>query len=403
MKKRNIWQEFWFRVWRRLDHHFGFIPRMLVYPLPRDTKMIVYGGAIDKFIDNNKYAFIHNNETMPEYRHIWQTRDKNTFKIVKDLGYEVEYSNSIRGIFHMLRAKFFVFDDYIGYFSAFHNLTNGGVRIELWHGIPLKYYCYAQSDKHVPYQEKGSFHEKFIETHINGDYSLSTTKRLNVINSFSFRMPLSRVFIGGYPRTKILLLGEDERRAFIKKYESFSTNQNFEILNSIKCRKIIYMPTFRDANPLYINKAIPDWDKLNSICKECNSIFYLKVHRATPLPDIGSYTNIKLLDNEMDVYPLLPLFDILITDYSSIMYDFSLMSKPLILYTYDIDEYASASRPLYEDFYRLRTRLTDTHDFIELCSLLKQSSIKTKRFPVDEYFDKPINYDAVGDLIRKLS
>ena len=55
---------------------------------------------------------------------------------------------------------------------------------------------------------------------------------------------------------------------------------------------------------------------------------------------VGELTHIRLLPSKMDIYPVLPYTDVLITDYSSILYDYVLMEdKDVILYLYDFQDY----------------------------------------------------------------
>ncbi|MDE7088974.1 MAG: CDP-glycerol glycerophosphotransferase family protein, partial [Prevotella sp.] len=66
---------------------------------------------------------------------------------------------------------------------------------------------------------------------------------------------------------------------------------------------------------------------------------------------IFGMSNIVILDKNMDVYPILPFTDVLITDYSSIYYDYILMeNKGIILFPFDYDEYIKNSRDLAFDY-----------------------------------------------------
>jgi CDP-glycerol glycerophosphotransferase len=63
-----------------------------------------------------------------------------------------------------------------------------------------------------------------------------------------------------------------------------------------------------------------------------------------------SCDNILVVDSQTDPYPLLQLSDSLITDYSSIYFDFLLTKKPIIFFPYDYEEYLVESRELYFDY-----------------------------------------------------
>ena len=50
-------------------------------------------------------------------------------------------------------------------------------------------------------------------------------------------------------------------------------------VKEMKCRRLMYMPTFRDKNVNYINEAIPSWEDLNEVLMQNNVCLYLKLHR----------------------------------------------------------------------------------------------------------------------------
>ena len=388
--------------WKKLPfyikHYIKVLGRLIVYPFPRDKKLVVYGGVYDLFIDNCKYLFIYNNEYFKGYRHVWLTKNRNLQRYIQSLGFEAAYSKSLKGIFLALRAKNVIFDD-AAFFYTWEFLVPGANRIELWHGIPLKMYCNAYCENQPPYKAHSWFQDTIIHDHIHGTHAVSTTKRLDYVNSATFDVPIERIIHATLPRTRILLMSEEERCSHIKKYETIDFYQYYLSLKGRKEKKIIYMPTFRDANPDYIDEAIPDWNDLNEYCKKEGLLFFLKVHRAAKTPD-KEYSHIVLLDNKMDVYPLLPLFDILITDYSSILYDFSLTNKPVLLYTYDIEGYENDSRKLFTDFHQLRKEMTEVSDFDSLKKAMVMNDSDINRLPVHMYYDCPEDIESINDFIR---
>lgn len=399
MKKKSIFT----RILRRLNRIIDRYIRFFVNLFPRDSHLIVYGGALDLFIDNSKHLFIYNCSdcrSLKGFRHIWLTRKESTYTTIKNINLPVLKSNGIKGWYYMLRAGVVVFDNEIHEFSRY-NLTEGATRIELWHGLPLKFWGQIKDDNQEAYIPRSWFCEKFIEIHPHGDYTICA--HINQRNFFSaaFNIPVEKVILSGYPRLRCFYMDENERDAYIRKYEKKSLYDIYTELKSLQKYKIIYMPTFRDGNPRYINSAIPDWSILNEICSKNNSILYLKVHRVTPLPKLDSFSNIKVLDSELDIYPILNQIDMLITDYSSIMYDFALLNKPVVLYTYDIDGYRQNSRKLTMRFLELKEKLTNVEKFDMLLNVIGSDKKSIKRFPVNDYYQIPNNFEAINRLIEK--
>ena len=325
-----------------INKFVGLFVRVFIGMLPRDNAIIVYGGALDLFIDNAKHFFIIAHEELPEYRHIWLTKRTEILILLRRYGYETYYSYSFKGLWAILRAGTVVYDNRIKDFS-YYNLSQGSLNIDIWHGVALKL---CGRHLHNYYKPKNKFWETYKE-HVHGEYFVCPSLRHLPLSSGSFDVCKENLIVSDYPRNLILYKTEEERVEFIKKYESRDYLDLYNSINNQKRKRIIYMPTFRDSNPLYINAAFPDWNEFNTFCKNCNIEVYLKLHRVTPMPCDFSYSHIHIIDNSIDIYPILPLFDMLITDYSSIMYDFALMNKPVVLYVFDLEDYMANSRMLY--------------------------------------------------------
>ena len=85
------------------------------------------------------------------------------------------------------------------------------------------------------------------------------------------------------------------------------------------------MPTWRDSQRNIFTQSM-DLDKLNAILAAKNEMLILKPHANVRLSDnMHSLSNIMLANPKMDIYPVLPYTHVLITDYSSILYDWLLM------------------------------------------------------------------------------
>lgn len=376
----------------------NIIVRCFAIMIPRNKHLIVYGGAMDCFIDNVKYMFIYHNTHMPDFRHVWLTKNESTFSRIKSLGFEVVRSDSLKGILLQLRAGFFVSDDNIRHYAC-HDLSAGAMRINLWHGIPFKMIGWIKTDDDPPYQPKGWLWEKVFAEHIHGDYMLSTGERFVTMFSAALLFRKENIYVSGYPRTLPLIVSEEERERCIAKYETLEMQKLYSSIKQRSGRKIVYMPTFRDKNPYYINQAIPDWDDLNNALAVSGVTLYVKVHRMTPTPKDTYFSNIVIMDAASDIYPLLPLFDCLVTDISSIFVDYALLHKPIFLYTFDMDEYIRESRPVFKRFWDVYKKLKVVEDYASFKQLLLAPQWPQSQLEVGDFFDCPNDMEATSRLI----
>lgn len=150
----------------------------------------------------------------------------------------------------------------------------------------------------------------------------------------------------GYPRNMILNMDERQRQVFIKRYEPPATADFVNRLRSYS-RVLVYMPTWRDSQ-LTLFAECMDLNRLNEVLAVHNELMIMKPHAnvIASMPQT-SFSNIFFYDGKMDIYPVLPYSHALITDYSSILYDYILLpGRDVILYNYDYEEY-SAERAFF--------------------------------------------------------
>ena len=104
-------------------------------------------------------------------------------------------------------------------------------------------------------------------------------------------------------------------------------------------RVYVYMPTWRDSQlEIFANGF--DLDQFNEVLKSKNYLALMKPHINTRFDWKKEYSNLVFLEGGVDMYPILPFTDVLITDYSGTIYDYLLMpNKGIILFHYDYEEY----------------------------------------------------------------
>ena len=153
-------------------------------------------------------------------------------------------------------------------------------------------------------------------------------------------------------------------------------------------RVILFAPTYRGANKkhaYYPYKKL-DFDEMYRVAEETDSVFVFKMHpfvsKPVPIPeeyrdrmfDISGYPNI---------HDLFYVTDLLITDYSSNIYEFSLMRKPILFFAFDIDGYSN-SRGFHRD-YRTNVPGKITETFEEMCAAIRAEDFEYEK--VEEYIE----------------
>ncbi len=260
--------------------------------------------------------------------------------------------------------------------------------MQLWHGIPLE-------------------HMNLL-TNITYDAFISTSK---FVSETGFKKVfLAKEFLDfGYPRNDVFL------KKTHSKYELlFTDTKLYKMAQNAKNedKKIIsYMPTWRESLLADTKNQTDlmglDFVALDKFLATQNTYFILKLHpfMSDKMEDfLQTYKlqNIFLHESKGDIYPILKYTDILISDYSSVYYDFLLLNRPLIFYLYDhgqcskmshgyiyeFDDYSPGEKAFsqHELHEKLDKILSKNDDFAEQREELKNKLFKFQ----DEFSSKRI-------------
>ena len=160
----------------------------------------------------------------------------------------------------------------------------------------------------------------------------------------AFGISVESVISTGIPRTDIF---------FDDAYKTSVTTSLYERYPQLKNKKVIlFAPTFRGAGQ---KTAHYDFKHLNLEALrnklQDEYILVVKVHPfVKKVPDFSQYGDFVLdLSHEREINDLLFIADVLITDYSSVCFEFALLNKPMIFFAYDLEQYI-ASRDFYYPF-----------------------------------------------------
>lgn len=385
----------------------AYIICYIIYPLsflfPRSSRKYVFGSFRGSFNDNARYLFIHASaNTGKEIRNIWLSNNLKCVKKVRNLGLEAYWVLGPRGIWHALTSRYWFFNSYTS--DIMFCLSGRAVCINLWHGVGLKRIEFNTvsgplADRFSKKNKKDVFCHP--ESFRRPDWLLTSTPFQTSMFAKAFRLPESRCLEMGYPRNWILTANELERTEFISKYEPDETSALIEKMKGYE-KVLIYMPTWRDSQRTIFTQSM-DLDRLNDILSSRNELLILKPHANVILTDsVRSLSNIILAGPKMDIYPVLPYAHTLITDYSSILYDWLLMKgKDVILYLYDYDDYVH-ERDFYYPFDENVTGKR-VHDFESLCTCLESGdyalSEEERLRIVDKFWGKTAGYDSAAMIL----
>ncbi len=245
--------------------------------------------------------------------------------------------SALHAIYLLATSDIVLVDDYFALLARLRLSPETKV-IQLWHaGSGFKSIGYSRFGK------AGS--PGLTNAHRKYTYAITGSKHLIPVYAEAFGIEESAVVATGLPRIDTFL---DSARA------QEIVADFFEQYPSLKGKRIIlFAPTFRGrgSRDAHYDYSRIDFAKFHQMCGD-NSVVLFRMHHfvTDPVPIPPEYAD-RLLDfaSFPDTNDLLHVADVLITDYSSVIYEFCLLDKPMLFYAYDRDIY-SAVRGFHRDY-----------------------------------------------------
>ena len=318
----------------------------LLHLMPRNKKNWIFGSGVGmSFSDNAKYLFLYCS-SKKEINSYWITKNKALAEGLRNDGLKAYYKYSIMGIWLSISSKVYIYDSRT---SCINHWTSGGAfKVSLWHGSPLK-----TIDRDITVKNNAFYlgnhtwglKRYFVrmimpEWFVVADLMIATSEKVK--EYFNSAFGCEKIEVTGYPRNDII----SNPTLYAKHLAS-----EHKIIESLTTKNtILYAPTFRDTNR-FDRKTPIEWERLNDLLKKNDTTFLIKLHRHDySMAMKEKCSHIRVLDNESDMYPLFSKVDLLITDYSSIFFDFLLTDKPVLFYPYDKDDYLTKDRSMYDKY-----------------------------------------------------
>lgn len=326
----------------------------LSFLMPRDEKLWLFGSTFGRrFADNPKYFYLYVSQHKGKLgvRPVWISHDRKIVEFLSRNGYEAYYYHSVKGIWLALRGKVYLFDNYSKDINFWQ--SGGAVKVNLWHGIPLKK---IQADNIFDkVRHPGNFWEyiKFFPRRLSDEkpshYVLTTSKFMEPV--FSSAFCTKNVLVSGYPRND-RLIEKDSIRNLLTNTERRDMAHIMSLVKEKKISRIIYyMPTFRDSETKFFE--VVEMEGFRKFLQENRFLFCVKLHPKSKLKDEFwklQGDSVFVIDADADPYVFLEKADVLVTDYSSIYFDFLLTGRPIVFFDYDLRAYLRDSREMYFDY-----------------------------------------------------
>ncbi len=309
----------------------GIFPSFIGMFLPKVKKRIIFNSTRNEFYNfNSKYLFEYFIKNHPEYDakyviNVKEKRDSLNKAFGKENNYFIE-TESLKGMWYALRAKTWVT-------SAFETPV-GGIFLKFNRFVYLL--GHGTHFKAIVFNEKSLSLLKVIYYHTvkyNFSYFLTTSKALLSTYKHAYKCKAEQLVVLGEPRSDKLFYPDTKK---------FKSHFGSDILNDTN---ILYAPTWRkDADLKLFPFDDMDWSDLDLFLNEHNINIFLRLHPSYE-NSLSTYLEkserIKILDIEIveDISDVMGVFDLLITDYSSIHISFLLLGKPVMFLPYDFDLY----------------------------------------------------------------
>ncbi|MFQ9514262.1 MAG: CDP-glycerol glycerophosphotransferase family protein [Eubacterium sp.] len=321
-----------------------------------DENLIMFEANLGKnYTGNPKYLYEYMLRT-PEYsdfKFVWAYPDTESTKIPGNP--ILAERGSSEYFYYLAKARYWV--NNIRF--PVNEKRDSTVYLQTWHGTPLKKLGF---DIQCEGPEKQAFGGLYKESQ-NWDYLLVDNDygEEKLVNAFRFK---KKVIKAGYPINDIFYNNTLKSSAQERLFAQYPAISNKKV--------ILYAPTWRDLQGDYVRGydfSLPfDLEELYENFSD-EYVILVKLHHliADNLVVDEKYKDFLInASNEEDVMELLCITDILITDYSSVFYDFASAKKPILFYAYDLDEYINETRGLYVGMDTLPGPiLKDSNDLVE--------------------------------------
>ena len=354
------------------------------------------------------YEYMLNDERFNDYTFVWAFKDINKHENIlgKNKNTIIVKRGAKQYRKYVAIAKYWIFnfkiDDYL-------KPKKNQVFVQCWHGTPLKRLgCDLIHFDNVLNTIEG-MKKRYKKEATKFSYFISPSKYASekFISAWNLKELKKEdcIIEEGYPRNDFLYnytkedVDKVKRKIFGYYYLSYE--------KEVKKKKIIlYAPTYRsnqhETGLGYVYKEEVDFDKLQKELGDDYIILFRAHYFVANAFDFEKYAGFVYDVSKIDdINELYIISDILITDYSSVFFDYANLKRPMIFYMYDLEHYRDESNGFYIDVEKeLPGKIVKTQE--ELMQEIKNVSANFKYNEKYKKFNEKYNYLDDGQASKRV-
>ena len=316
------------------------------YKYKVDDKLIlfeVYNGRNYACSPKAIYEYMIKNKKYKDYKFVWAFKNPEKYDLGKQT--KIVKTNSKEYFKYLSSSKYWIVNSLVD--VAIKKKKNQ-IYLQCWHGTPLKKLRYDIEVKGSVLNTINEIRKRNDLDAVKFDYFISPSKFCTEKFTSAFNLKKlgkeNIIIEKGYPRNDYLFNYKKEDVEKIKKTLKLPKNKKI----------ILYAPTFRDNQHTsglgYTYNLGIDFDKLKKELKKDYIILFRTHYFISNSFDFSKYKDfIYDVSDYDDINELYIISDILLTDYSSVFFDFANLKRPMLFYMYDLDDYKNNLRDFYFD------------------------------------------------------
>ena len=318
------------------DEPFGEIDDKLVY-------FQTFSGRGYSDSPKAMYEYMRKAPEYKDYKFVWSFREPEKYReLLEDGRTELVKFRTRADNIALRKAKYWIANYRM---LDYQHPRKGQIYVQCWHGTPLKRLGYDIDASDNAMNSIGEIREKYRTDAKKFSYLLSpspfASEKFATAWDLIATHQTHKIIEEGYPRNDRLINAGDEERTGIRKKLGVDDK-----------KVILYAPTWRDNQHIsgegYSYKTEVDFDRLKEALGDKYVILFRAHYLVANSFDFDRYDGfVRDVSSYDDINDLYLASDLLITDYSSVFFDYSNLERPVIFYMYDLDQYEHEMRGFY--------------------------------------------------------